>query len=69
VHEPDPEQAPPHPANSEPGSALAVNVTGWKPSCACEGNGKKQVSPQLIPGGLLVTVPEPLPSFETEIRP
>jgi hypothetical protein len=69
VQEPDPEQTPLQPANCEPGSALAVNVTGWKPSCLWEGNGKKHVAPQSIPGGLLVTVPEPPPSFETEMRP
>ena len=29
VHEPEPEQAPLQPANSEPGSALAVSVGAW----------------------------------------
>jgi hypothetical protein len=57
---PVPEQAPPQPAKLEPAAGAAVSVTlvPW-------GNEAEQVAPQLIPPGLLVTVPWPLPFFVT----
>ena len=59
--EPVPEQAPDQPANIEPETGLAVRVTEvpWA-------NEAEQVPPQLIPEGLEVTVPEPVPDLETE---
>jgi hypothetical protein len=61
AHVPVPEQAPLHPAKVEPAAGLAVSVvavpgvTDWE-----------QVAPQLMPAGLLVTVPEPVPFFVTD---
>src|SRR4029077_10762875 len=55
-HDPVPEQAPVQPAKVEPVFATAVSCTGvpmLKPAV--------QVVPQLIPVGLLVTVPIPVP--------
>ena len=49
------------PANTDPGSATAVSVTVVPKSTIVE-----QVAPQLIPPGLLVTVPVPLPALATE---
>jgi len=58
---PVPEHPPPlHPEKVEPEAAEAVRVTfvaGSKEAL--------QVDPQLIPAGLLVTVPEPVPAFVT----
>jgi len=55
-----PEQAPDQPAKTEPEAAVAVKVT--EVPVVKEA---LQVVPQLIPEGLLVTVPEPVPAFET----
>jgi len=44
----------------EPGDALAVRVTG-----VTAGNTDEQVAPQLIPAGLLLTVPPPVPTLLT----
>jgi hypothetical protein len=61
VHVPVPLQPPPlHPTNTEDGAALAVKVTEL-----AVGNGALHVAPQLIPAGLLVTVPDPVPAFVT----
>ena len=52
---------PDHPAKVEPAAAVAVKVIGvpvWKLAV--------QVAPQLMPDGLLVTVPEPLPAGVTD---
>ncbi|GIX32855.1 MAG: hypothetical protein KatS3mg125_0811 [Lysobacterales bacterium] len=59
--EPVPEHPPPlHPAKVEPESGVAVNVTvePWLKLA-------EQVEPQLIPEGLLVTVPLPVPALFT----
>ncbi|HSR97548.1 MAG TPA: hypothetical protein VLM79_10880 [Kofleriaceae bacterium] len=45
---------PPDHLTVEPGSGVAVNVTTWPKS-----KSKSQVSPQLMPAGLDVTVPLP----------
>jgi hypothetical protein len=55
-----PEQAPDQPVKIEPASALAVRVT-----VDPRANAAEQLPPQLIPAGLLVTVPEPLPALPT----
>ena len=60
MHGPVPEQSPPNPAKVLPASAEAVSVTTVPSSKTAE-----QVAPQSIPAGLLVTVPLPLPAFET----
>jgi hypothetical protein len=58
---PVPEQPPPdQPVNVEPESAVAVSVT-----CVPAPNELEQVEPQLMPAGLLATVPEPLPDLLT----
>jgi hypothetical protein len=51
-----PLHVPDHPAKVEPASGVAVSVT-TVPLL----NGALQVFPQLIPSGVLVTVPDPLP--------
>src|SRR5215469_5379572 len=53
---PVPEHAPVHPLNTEPGAATGVSVTVefWKKL-------KSHWGSQLIPSGLLVTVPDPPP--------
>ena len=57
LHVPVPEQpAPLHPPKAEPEAAVAVRVTGVLYVKAYE-----QVEPQLMPVGLLVTVPVPAP--------
>src|SRR5206468_8345654 len=48
------------PPKIEPGAGVAVSTTVVPRSYAAE-----QVAPQSMPGGLLVTVPEPAPNFET----
>jgi hypothetical protein len=53
-------QSPVHPANTDPGDDTAVSVTRV-PSV----NSALHVLLQLIPLGLLVTVPDPLPAFVT----
>jgi len=59
-HDPVPEHAPPHPANTEPGLAIAVNWT-TVPLAKL----KLQACPQLMPAGLLETVPVPVPEGVT----
>src|SRR5262245_22267231 len=59
-HAPVPEQAPDHPAKTEPVAGVAVSATGVAASYACE-----HVDPQSIPAGLEVTVPEPDPILTT----
>jgi hypothetical protein len=58
VQLPVPEQAPDQPANLERAEATAVSVTAVPCPKACA-----QVAPQLIPAGLEVTVPLPLPAL------
>ena len=58
VQLPVPEQAPDQPANLERAEATAVSVTAVPCLKACA-----QVEPQLIPPGLEVTVPVPLPAL------
>jgi hypothetical protein len=52
--------APLHPENADPLAGVAVKVT-----CVPLTNAALHVAPQLIPAGLLVTVPLPLPVFVT----
>ena len=58
VQLPVPEQAPDQPANLEREAAAAVSVIEVPCGRVCA-----QVEPQLIPAGLEVTVPVPLPAF------
>lgn len=60
VHDPVPLHAPDHPANVEPelGAVVSVMVV---PLAKLESH----VCPQLIPEGLLVTVPDPVPPLCT----
>ena len=58
-----PEQAPDHPAKVKPVAGAAVNVTVLPVLKFAV-----QVWPQLIPDGLLLTVPVPLPASETVRR-
>jgi hypothetical protein len=60
VHVPVPEQAPLHPTKMESAAGVAVNVSEV-PAL----NDVEQVAPQLIPAGEEVTVPVPVPLFET----
>ena len=55
-----PEQTPDHPVNVDPAAATADTVTDvfW-------GKFAVHVAPQLIPAGMVVTVPVPVPSFDT----
>ena len=62
VHAPAPVQAPLHPLNVEPGAGAALKLTE-----APLLKFALHVVPQLIPGGLLVTVPEPAPARVTVI--
>ena len=57
-----PEQAPDQPLKIEFAFGLAVSVTDVPLA-----NVVVHVDPQLIPAGLLVTVPPPVPAFWTEI--
>ena len=57
---PLPEQAPVHPANCEPVAGLAVSVMD-----VLAGKVALQVLPQLMPLGVLVTDPVPVPSLVT----
>jgi len=62
VHVPVPAQtAPLQPAKADPDDGVAVNVT-TVPELNCE----EHVLPQLIPAGLLLTVPEPVPDVPIE---
>jgi hypothetical protein len=54
-HVPVPVHAPPHPAKVEPDAAFSVSFT------VPPANFAEQIVPQLIPVGLLVTVPFPVP--------
>ncbi len=60
LHAAVPVQAPDHPAKVEPVDGVAVRLTVVPLSKLAE-----QVEPQLIPAGLLVTVPFPLPDSDT----
>jgi hypothetical protein len=60
VHEPVPVHAPDQPANEDPDAGVAVRATLVPLLKLAE-----QVLPQLIPAGLLVTVPWPLPASDT----
>ncbi len=62
VQEPVPEQAPNQPVKSELASGFAVSVTDVPLA-----NFALHAKPQLIPDGLLVTVPPPVPAFWTVI--
>ncbi len=61
VHEPVPEHAPDQPANELLLDADGVNVT-----LVPYANDAEHVDPQLIPDGLLETVPLPVPIFDTD---
>jgi hypothetical protein len=56
VHVPVPLHGAPHPVNVAPAAGAAVRVT-----TVPGGNAALQVVPQLMPAGLLVTVPVPVP--------
>ena len=59
---PVPEQPPPlQPAKVEPAAGAAVRVTAVAGVKDCE-----QLAPQLIPAGVLVTVPVPVPLLVTD---
>ena len=60
THDPAPVQAPFQPAKLEPASGVAFSVT-LEPLV----KGAVQVAPQLIPAGVLETVPVPVPLFVT----
>src|SRR5439155_14989 len=61
VQAPVPEQPPPlQPVKVEPAAGAAVSVTAVPLAKLAE-----QVAPQVIPAGLLVTVPVPVPALET----
>lgn len=60
VHAPMPEHAPLQPANAEPEAAIGQSVTTVRVSYIA-----LQVAPQLMPDGVEMTVPEPLPAFVT----
>src|SRR5207247_9999259 len=63
VQGPVPVQAPPlQPVKTEPAAGVAVSVTTVPSSKVDE-----QTPGQPMPGGLLVTVPEPVPAVETII--
>lgn len=62
VQGPVPLHPPPiQPAKTDLLAALAVNVT-----CVDEGNSSEHMSPQLIPAGLDLTVPLPVPLLAIE---
>lgn len=60
VQEEVPEQSPAQPVNTDVESGVAVRVTDTP-----ELKSKAHVVPQLIPAGLDVTVPDPVPVFGT----
>jgi hypothetical protein len=60
VHVPVPEQGPVHPAKTELAPGIAVSVTEV-PAAKFAAHAE----PQLIPDGLLVTVPVPVPDSVT----
>ena len=61
VHASVPAQAPVQPEKAEPAAAVAVSVNIVPPAKLAE-----HVAPQLIPGGVLVTVPLPVPISATD---
>ena len=61
VQVPVPEQAPPQPVKAEPMDSVAVSVTDVLLVKAAE-----QIEPQLMPAGMLVTVPLPRPVLVTD---
>lgn len=63
VHVDVPLQAPDQPSNAEPDLGVAVSFTDVPARILAE-----QVVPQLIPAGLLVTVPDPVPVLCTTTR-
>src|SRR5258706_538726 len=60
THEPVPEQAPLHPANTEPEAGVADTVTDVPVAKLA-----LHVEPQLMPAGALATAPDPVPLFAT----
>src|SRR5882724_5561686 len=60
VHDPVPLQSPAHPVKTEDAFGVAVRVTAVPFTKLAA-----HVAPQLMPAGLLVTVPEPAPAGET----
>jgi hypothetical protein len=60
MHAPAPVQSPDHPPNVEPTAADADSITMVPAAKVAE-----HVVPQLIPVGLEVTVPVPVPPFMT----
>ena len=60
THDAGPEQAPLQPAKTEPAAGVAIKVT-----VAPDENLAEHVEPQLMPDGLLVTVPVPVPALFT----
>src|SRR5882724_11840233 len=60
VHDPVPLQSPPQPVKAEDAFGVAVRVTAVPLTKLAA-----HVAPQLMPAGLLVTVPEPAPAGET----
>ena len=61
THDPVPEQPPPlQPPKVEPAAGAAVSVTAVPLAKLAA-----QVAPQVMPAGALVTVPAPVPAFET----
>ena len=61
THDPVPEQLPPlQPLKIEPAAGVAVSVTAVPLAKLAA-----QVAPQVMPAGALVTVPVPVPPFET----
>ena len=63
THAPVPVHAPDHPVNVDPAAGVAVKVTDVPEVYA-----SLQSVPQLMPVGVLVTVPEPDPAFTTDRR-
>ena len=61
THDAVPEQAPLQPAKTDPADAAAASVTATPVTKLAE-----QVFPQLIPAGVLVTVPVPVPAKLTD---
>jgi hypothetical protein len=55
-----PEQAPDHPEKTEPFAGVAVSMTFAPVAYAWE-----HVEPQLMPAGVELTVPDPLPMVAT----
>ena len=60
-----PEQAPDHPMKVESAEGVAIRVT--EVSKVKLADWFEQPTPQSMPAGLLITVPEPIPTLETVI--